>query len=284
MPTYDDFVSKANSFRAKLLKDRTFKRIDIAKQTWDNVRSTIIYILTNIQSLIGYDKRYNVHRYNIEAYLTSKANEIGEKAVKVSYNDSTETANGYDVPTYARFSFDEGLDETKRKEFTVELMKQHILFAIDLSHSPPTGDVEDTKFAYYFAEDIVHQSYQTETGIDGTLPDFWDIGAFGVSIKQYTVDGVEGEMVMVDRTIDDQLVEGIVFFNPIATLIDPDTNDIYKQNLKYYIHIINYSSYPVNLCIFGHKIYCDAGYRYKYVLLQEVKIFPNLVLIKSETL
>jgi len=284
MPTYDDFVSKANSFRAKLLKDRTFKRLDIAKQTWDSVRLTIKYILTNIQSLIGYDKRYNVHRYNIEAYLTSKANEIGEKAVKVSYNDSTETANGYDVPTYARFSFDEGLNETKRKEFTVELMKQHILFAIDLAHSPPTGDVEDVKFAYYFAEDIVHQSHQSETDIGGILPEFWDIGAFGVSIKQYTVDGVEGEMVMVDRTIGGQLVEGIVFFNPIATLIDPDTNEIYKQNLKYYIHIINYSSYPINLCIFGHKVYCDAGYRYKYVLPQEVKIFPNLVLIKSETL
>ena len=107
MPSYDDFVDKANSFRAKLLKDRAYKRLDIAKQVWDNVRSTISYILNQLQSLISYEARYNVHRYSVEAYLTSKANQIGERAVKVSYNDSTETIDSYKVPSFARFSYDE---------------------------------------------------------------------------------------------------------------------------------------------------------------------------------
>ncbi len=284
MPTYDDFIAEANNFRAKLLRDRAYKRLDIAKQTWDNVRATISYILNQLQSLIGYEARYNVHRYSVEAYLTSKANQIGEKAVKASYADSTEIVDSYEIPTYARFSYDEALDQEKRKEFTVELMKQHILFAIDLTHSPPTGDVEDTKFAYYFAEDVVHESYSSESGISGELPAIWDIGVFGVNIKSYTVDSLEGEMVMVDRTIDGQLVEGIIFFNPLAVLIDPDTNTIYKQNLKYYVRILNYSSYPINLCVFGHKFYCDAGYGYRYVLVQEVKIFPNPIIIKKEPL
>ncbi|MBW2632432.1 MAG: hypothetical protein JRC90_11895 [Deltaproteobacteria bacterium] len=284
MPTYDDFIAEANSFRAKLLRDRAYKRLDIAKQTWDNVRATISYILNQLQSLIGYEARYNVHRYSIETYLASKANQIGEKAVKASYADSTEIVDSYEVPSYARFSYDETLDQEKRKEFTVEFMKQHMLFAIDLTYSPPTGDVEDTKFAYYFAEDVVHEPYTSETNIFGELPRIWDVGAFGVEIKKYTVYGVEGEMVMIDRTIDGQLVEGIIFFNPIAVVQDPDTNEQYKQNLKYYIHILNYSSYPINLCVFGHKFYCDAGYRYRYVVMQEVKVYPNPAVIKIESL
>ena len=275
MPSYDDFVDKANSFRAKLLKDRAYKRLDIAKQVWDNVRSTISYILNQLQSLISYEARYNVHRYSIEAYLTSKANQIGERAVKVSYNDSTETIDSYEVPSFARFSYDEADYKNKLKQLTPEIAKQYFKFAIPVSESPPTGDVEDVAYAYYFPDTVEHHPYYLLTLTGMTVPKMIDYGLFGVDIKEYELGLPEGEMVYVKRTIDGADVEACIVLNATAEITDPDTNETYKQAFKFFVLIQNDTSYTVILTLYGHKLMAGGGYGVAYVAYQDVRVFPN---------
>jgi len=275
MPSYDDFITKADSFRAKLLRDRAYKRLDIAKQTWDNVRSTVSYILNQLQSLISYEARYNVHRYSVEAYLTSKANQIGERAVKVSYNDSTETVDSYEVPSYARFSYDEADYQNKLKQLTPEIAKQYFKFAIPVSESPPTGDVEDVAYAYYFPDTVEHHPYYQLSLVGMTLPKMIDYGIFGLEIKQYGLGLPEGEMVYIKRTIDGADVEAWIVLNATAEITDPDTNETYKQAFKFFVYIQNYTSYTVILTLYGHKLKADSNKAFGYVMYQDVRIFPN---------
>jgi len=274
MPSYEDFVTKADSFRAKLLRDRAYKRLDIAKQVYDGVRTKFKYIIEQIQNLVSYVSCYNIHRYGIEAYLASRANEIGEKAVKVNYNDSTETVDSYEIPSYARFSYDEADYENKLKQLTPELAKQYFKFAIPIDESPPTGDVEDVKYAYFFPDTVDHEAYHSQAIPALDMPVALDYGLFGVNIKAYKLYFVEGEAVMPERTIDGADVYALIMLNPMAEIEDPDTGSRYKQALKFFVYLANYTSYTVILTIYGHKLSAGSGKGVFYVLTQDLRIFP----------
>jgi len=284
MATYEDFKNLADEFRKQLLQNRLYKRLDIAKDVYTKIKTTLFDIIDGISSEIKFNSRYNVHRYNLEAYLSYLANQLGEKKVSVSYNDDTDVVDSKEIPILTQFSYDEADYQNKLKSFTPELAKQFFKFAIPISESPPEGDVEDTVYAYYFPDNVAHESAYTETNIFGTLPASIEYGLFMMEKKQYELESLEGEMVMIGKTVSGALIEAIIFFNPKGIIKDTDTGELMTQFFKLYVHMINYSSYNVHLTLYGHKFKCGYNKEVYYVLHQDLRVFPAPIKVKEQEL
>jgi len=284
MATYEEFKNLSSEFRKELLQNRLYKRLDIAKDVYTKIKTTLFDIIDSISNEIKFSSRYNVHRYNLEAYISYLANQVGEKKVSVSYSDDTDVVDSKEIPVLTQFSYDEADYKDKLKSFTPELAKQFFKFAIPLSESPPEGDIEDVVYAYYFPDNVAHESAYTETNIFGILPASIEYGLFMMEKKQYELESIEGEMVMIDRTIDGALIEAIIFFNPKGIIKDTDTEELMTQFFKLYVHIINYSSYHVLLTLYGHKFKCWYNRETFYVLHQDLRVFPAPIKVKEQEL
>jgi len=283
MVTYDDFKTLADEFRKELLQNRLYKRLDIAKDVYTKIKTAIFDIINGIVNEIKYESRYNVHRYNIESYISYLANQIGEKTVSVSYNDDTDVIDTKEIPVLTQFSYDEADYKEKLKQLTPELAKQFFKFAVPLTQSPPEGDIEDALYAYYFPENAEHEPFYTSGGIYGTLPASIEYGLFAMEKKQYQLIAVEGEEVMIDKTLSGYLVEAIIFFNPKGVIKDLDTEEVMTQYFKLYVHMLNFTDFDVILTLYGHKFKCKANYETHYVLHQDVRVFPAPIKVKEET-
>jgi len=284
MTTYDDVKTKAVNLRKKILSDIAMKRIDIAKSVYDNVRSKLQYMLTEIQNNVSYAIRYNVHRYSVESYITSKANELGTKSVSVQYNDSTETVNGYDIPTYDRFSYDESDYLNKLKNLSTEFAKDIVKLAIPNELSPPQGDIEDVLYTYYIADAVIPYGTFELTDEIGKLPEYAEYGLYGLDVKQYDIRAIIGELTIYIFNIDDRGVDVTIIPNATVVLFDVDSQKEFRLNAKLYINIYNATDYDVIACFLDSKFYAYANYSMAYLQFADIKLMPSPIIIKEETL
>ena len=284
MVTYDEVKQKAVNLRKKILSDIAMKRLDIAKSIYDSVRSKLQYMLTEIQNNVSYATPFNIHRYSVESYITSKANELGTKSVSVQYNDSTETVNGYDIPTYDRFSYDETDYLNKLKNLGTEFAKDVVKLAIPNSESPPAGDIEDVNFTYYIAKEVHIYSNIVFTNEVGRLPEYAEFGIYGLEIKHYDVKAITGEHTQLIFDIDGTNVSVWITPNATVTLFDVDNQKEFRVNAKLFLDVVNPSSYTVYVCVLDSKFIVGSNWHRAYLQFADVKLMPSPVIIKDETL
>ncbi|MCD6132338.1 MAG: hypothetical protein J7J61_09585 [Candidatus Hydrothermae bacterium] len=284
MVTYDDVKTKAVNLRKKILSDLAMKRIDIAKSVYDNVKAKLQYILTEIQNNVSYASRFNVHRYSVESYITSLANELGSKAVSVQYNDSTETVNGYDIPTFDRFSYDETDYLNKLKNLGTELAKDVVKLAIPNSESPPQGDIEDAIFTYYIASDVNVYSDMIIADEIGKLPEYAEFGIYGLDIKRYDIKAITGELKQFLFDIAGITVQVWIVVNATVRLFDVDVQKEFRVNAKLYLDVVNPSSYDVYVCVLDSKFIVGSNWHRAYLQFADVKLMPSPVIIRDESL
>jgi len=284
MALYDDVKTKAVNLRKKILSDIAMKRIDIAKSVYDNVRSKLQYMLTEIQNNVSYATPFNVYRYSVESYITSKANELGTKSVSVQYNDSTETVNSYDIPTYDRFSYDESDYLNKLKNLGTEFAKDVVKLAISNELSPPQGDIEDVNFTYYIADNVSVYSDMLIANDIGKLPEYAEFGIYGLEIKEYDVKSIEGELKQFLFDIAGSTVQVWIVVNATVTLFDVNANKEFKVNAKMYLDVVNPSDYTVYVCVLDSKFIVGSNWHRAFLQFADVKLMPSPVIIKDESL
>ena len=284
MVTYDQVKTKCQTLRNQILSDLVMKRYEIAKNVHEKLRSTILSILTDVQNMISYSARFNVHRYNIESYITSRANEIGSKAVSVDYNDTTRTVNGYEVPKFDEFTFDQSNYKDKLKDLTPTLAKQVIKIAIPASEETVTPDCEDAFFKYFFATEVtIYPNFLVADDL-GTLQTYAEFGVYGLTLKQYSVVKIEGELIQLLFDIGEATIQ--VWYIPTGSieLLDVDTNQSFRMNIGMYCDCHNPSDHQVYVCVYDSKLSVSPNHLVRYIQFADIKLMPTPVKIKDISL
>jgi len=203
MVTYDEVKSSLNSLKRDVLKYLYAEVVNRRYSIFNQARSKINLILSDINSLLSAKVSEASLNYLIEQYYQSSANAVGKKAVSFYYSDETVDMTGLDGQIYDNPSFPQiqltsaEIDEllNSMKNVPAELRKGLCIIRInaaDKSVMPREPDEEDSLYCYYlsdahwamehhdvdysnvFGEDIIFKSYAYMT-IDpllGSLVDF----------------------------------------------------------------------------------------------------------------
>ena len=277
MVTYDDVKSKIETLRKRILADMTYKRAERAKSLFNTVQLTVKYILEQLAANVSAKADLNVDGYNVQLYLASAANAIGEKKVAVNYADETTEIDGRTVIPFDTFSYDPSQYATNVKSFADALSKQAVLFRIPLSETPPAGDFEDVDYSYYQPETFTQNA---ELVIDlyssfleyGTIPYFAELDLYGLGWAQYDVRKITGSFDEFLRTIDGGVVAVYVGTGGIIEILDPDSGDTRNLAYKYVVYIHNPTSYTVEVLIGNKPHKAPAGKYSVYAYLTDIHL------------
>ncbi|MCD6131542.1 MAG: hypothetical protein J7J61_05515 [Candidatus Hydrothermae bacterium] len=293
MVTYDDVLSSLNSLKRDVLKYLYAEVVNRRYSIFNQTRSKINTILSDINSLISAKVSETALGYLIEQYYLSSANQLGKKAVSFNYSDDTANMTGldgqsYDNPVFPQIQLTSAeIDEllNSMKNVPAELRKGLCIIRIgaaDKSAMPREPDEEDSVYCYYladaynpmahhevdysliFGQDIIFKSYAYQT-IDPLLG----------SLVDFKLLSVEAESLLMgwfwDESVSDYDVKMGVDIKPTVYYCDPaDETKVRQTTAMFVLNIYNRLNVNGQIIIQGMEIPLKAQKHYLVLIGSEL--------------
>jgi len=306
MVTYDDVLNQLNELKRNVLKYLYAEVVNRRYSVFDQARSCINSILSDISGLLSAKVSETALGYLIEQYYLSTANAIGKKAIGFNYNDDTVSMTGLDGNTYDNPVFpqiqltSDELNEllNNMKNVPAELRKGLCILRInasDKSAMPRDPDEEDTVYCYYladaynpmehhavdygeiFGQDIIFEGYAYQT-IDPVLGTLIDLKLLKVEAESLLMGWFWND------SANDYDVKMGVDIKPTVYYCDPsDETKIRRTTAMFVLNIYNRLNVNGQIIIQGMEIPLKAQKHYLVLIGSELTGLRGYsVLIETE--
>jgi len=306
MVTYDDVLNQLNVLKRNVLKYLYAEVVNRRYNVFNQTRSKINSILSDINGLLSAKISETALGYLIEQYYLSSANAIGKKAIGFNYNDDTVSMTGLDGNTYDNPVFpqiqltNDEINEllNNMKNVPAELRKGLCILRVnasDKANMPREPDEEDSIYCYYladaynpmehhavdysviFGQEIIFKSYAYQT-IDPILG----------SLIDFKLLKVEAESLLMgwfwNESVGDYDVKMGIDIKPTVYYCDPtDETKVRQTTAMFVLNIYNRLNVNGQVIIQGMEIPLKAQKHYLVLIGSELTGLRGYsVLIETE--
>ena len=294
MVTYEEVKDAINGLKRDVLKYLYAEVVSRRYSIFNQMRSRINSIMSDVNSLISAKVSEAALGYLIEQYYLGSANAVGKKAIGFNYSDETVDMMGLDGQTYDNPSFPqirltpEELTELTNamKDVPARLRRGVCVLRVkaeDVANMPREPDEEDALFAYYFADAVtVMEHHEVDYGAaifgqDILIRQYFyqTVDALFIDVIELKLEKVEAESLCLgwfwDNSFGDYKVKICVDIKPTLTLSDPsDATKKRKTAAMFVMNIYNALSVAGTITIDRFEVPLIANKHYLAILGAEV--------------